>query len=55
MEDMTSEMHGAFCYIQEQNETSDTCSRRAQNLSEENQAVMNVANELQLRVPDAAR
>ena len=39
-------MQGAFHYIQEQNQTSDTYSRRAQNLSEENQAIMNVANEL---------
>ena len=50
MEDMTSEMQGAFHYIQEQSQTSDTYNRRAQNLSEENQAIMNVANELQTRM-----
>ena len=50
MEDMTSEMQGAFHCIQEQSQTSDTYNRRAQNLSEENQAIMNVANELQTRM-----
>ena len=50
MEDMTSEMQGAFRYIQERNQTSDTCNRRAQNLREDNQAIMNVASELQMRM-----
>ena len=50
MEDMTSKMQGAFQYVQEQNRTSDTYNRRAQNLSEENQVIMNVANELQMRM-----
>ena len=50
VEDMTSEMQGAFRYIQEQNQTYDTYNRRAQKLSEENEAIMNVANELQTRM-----
>ena len=51
MEDMTSEMQGAFRYIQEQNQTFDAYNRRAQNLSEENQAITNVANhDLQTRM-----
>ena len=32
------------------NQTSDTYNRRAENLSEEDQAIMNVANELQMRM-----
>ena len=50
MEDMNSEMQGAFQYIQEQNQTSDSYNRRAQRLTAENQAIMNVASELQTRM-----
>ena len=32
------------------NQTSDTYNRRAENLSEEDQAIMNVANELHMRM-----
>ena len=49
MEDMTSEMQGAFEFIQEQNQVSGTYSRQAQHLSEENKAMMTVADELQTR------
>ena len=50
MEDMTSEMQSAFGFIQEQNQISGTYSRRAQHLSEENKAMMTVADELQARM-----
>ena len=55
MEDMTSEMQSAFGFIQEQNQISGTDSRRAQHLSEENKAMMAVANELQTRIVYIAR
>ena len=50
MRDMTSEMQSAFHYIQEQNQNTDASHRRAQSLREENEAVINVANQLQLRM-----
>ena len=50
MEDMTSEIQSAFGFIQEQNQISGTYSRRAQHLSEENKAMMTVADELQARM-----
>ena len=50
MEDMTSEMQGAFRYIQEQNQISDNYNRRAQHLTEENKAMMSVADELQMKM-----
>ena len=45
MEDIINEMQGA---IQEQNQFS-TYNRRAQNLNEENQAIINVAREFHMR------
>ena len=50
MEDMTSEMPGAFQCIQEQNQLSDTYSRRAQHLTEENKVMMSVADELRTKM-----
>ena len=50
MRGMTSELQSAFHYIQEQNQNSDTSNRRAQRLREENEAVISVANQLQMRM-----
>ena len=50
MGDMTHEMQGALRYIQEQDQNYDAANRRAHSLREENQAIIDVANGLQIRM-----